>query len=235
MTVCLLITTWNRSEQLRRSLERLSTLTLPDEVLIVDDGSDDGCERVCESLEDRLPIRYLYNHQPFQAMCAHARNVGLKNTTCDLILTSEPEMRFETDIVAQFLAKHAEHSTAMLNAGTIHHEHPDWDPPQTTTTLNWEATWVAMYPREALLGVGGWDESYPDPWGWDDVDLVTRLGAYGCANIKMPECEATHQWHPPTHMDQSKNEAYFKAKMDANGCMMITANQGRDWGVQKHR
>ena len=90
MTVCLLVTTWNRTALLANSLQRLAGgLTLPDEILVVDDGGSDGCEGLCERarVEWGLPVRYLYNHRPYEAMCSQARNVGIKHTDADLIIT----------------------------------------------------------------------------------------------------------------------------------------------------
>lgn len=53
--VCLLITTRNRSHLLNRSLERLTRLTIPDEVLVIDDGGDDNCETTAMNFVGRLP------------------------------------------------------------------------------------------------------------------------------------------------------------------------------------
>ena len=60
----LLITTYNRAHLLYNSLMRLKSLTIPDEVLIVDDGSSDNTEQVCKDFEVHLPIKYIYNHNP---------------------------------------------------------------------------------------------------------------------------------------------------------------------------
>lgn len=236
MSTCLLISTYNRSSLLEKSLNRLSQLTLPDEILVVDDGGDsphDDCEGTCKRIVIGCPIRYIYTHNPGQAMCSHARNVGIRNTDCDWIITAEPEMWFNSDIVAQFLTKHKELPNDCFNAGTIHHEHPG-EP--NTTTYNWHATWVSFYGRQWLLDIGGWDEGFPDPWGWDDTDLVTRLVGSGHGTTIMMECEATHQWHEPHPHRQDRNEAYFKAKLsDDGGCTEIVANVDRDWGVIKLR
>lgn len=234
MSVCLLISTMNRSSLLEISLNRLAQLTLPDEILVVDDGGSDDCEATCHRLKvDRgLPMRYIYTHNPGQAMCSHARNVGIKNTDCELIITSEPEMYFETDIVAQYLAGHARLPTDCFNAGTINHKHngaPD------TQTLNWHATWVSFYGRQWLLDIGGWDERFPDPWGWDDTDLVTRLVATGHGTTIMPDVVATHQWHPEGQHRQDRNEKHFQDKMNSERCMQVVANVGHEWGAIKYK
>lgn len=81
MTTTLLITTFNRGGLLQNSLERLTQLALPDEVLVVDDGGADNTEEVCASFNDRLPIRYVYHNNPGQTICSFARNVGVKLAT----------------------------------------------------------------------------------------------------------------------------------------------------------
>ena len=235
--VCLLIATCNRSPLLSRSLTRLSELTVPSEILVVDDGGNDGCEAICDHLRGSLglPLRYLYTHNPGDTMAAHARNCGLRNTDCEYIVSSEPECLWETDILAQFLAVHAERPEDMLNVGTMHHEHPDWDPPQVTETLNWQATWVCFYRKDWLLRIGGYDEGFPDPWSFDDVDMGTRLMASGHGQYNIMEASALHLWHPHRGCRQDRNEAYFQRKMDSANCMEIVANQGREWGVPKPR
>ena len=237
-TVSMVVATYNRTPLLWNSLTALADKTWPDELIVVDDGGDDGCEGICGDLRAStgMPIRYAYNHRPYDSMAAQARNAGLKMTDCDWILSAEPECQFESDVVAQFHAYRDVYPNELLNAGTVHHEHPDWNPPQITETVNWQALWVCFYARDWVLSVGGYDEGFPSGWSWDDVDLGTRLFAAGHGQRNLTDVHVLHQWHPHRGMDQSKNEAHFRAKMKpgANGedqCMEVVANQGREWGV----
>lgn len=225
MSTALVYTTYNRTPLLRRSLERLKELTLPDEIIVVDDGGDDDCEAACAEIARWfvVPLRYIYTHQPGQSMCSHARNVALHATDADVLITSEPEMLFDTDVVAQMTADHEQDlvwgTRRIVNVGKVHHaQHPS----QTRcgcgcgqtkhTTVNWAATWITLYRRDWLLAVGGWDETFPDHWGWDDVDLCTRLRISGVGQYNDLDIEATHQWHQSNQCDQSRNEAHFKNK-----------------------
>jgi len=235
VTTCLLITTFNRSALLRRSLERLQSRTLPDEILVIDDGGSDGCEQVCQSLQHLLPVRYLYNHQPEDAQCSLARNIGIKNTTCDLIVTSEPELLWDTDVLAQMLKLHAERPTEVISAGTVHRLNEDGT--RGETTVGWVAPFTALYGRDWLHQVGGWDEGpWPDPWSFDDTDLLTRLRLSGHGQVIADEIHVTHQHHEPRWCRQDRNDEYFTQKGFDSGKMdHVVANQDRAWGVIRTR
>lgn len=225
MKTTLLITTFNRAHLLKNSLERLTTLTLPDEVLIVDDGSQDNTESICKEFEGRLPIHYIYNHNPNWSICSMARNIGVKNCIGDIIITSEPELIFVTDVIAQMLEERKKYPKQIISAGVVYHGqvstlgHPVLltDPkaalkdsiveeyeiqPRSyrqdgyVRTFNMQATFVALYEKKWLEMVGGWDENFPGAWGVDDWDLCTRLRIKGINQHICPHIEVIHQWHP---------------------------------------
>lgn len=242
MSVALVYATWNRGPLLEQSLRRLAELTIPDDILVVDDGSSDSTRQVCEeAAANGLPVRYLYNHRPYEAMCSQAKNVGIKSTDADFLIFSEPEMHFDTDVIAQVVAD-LESSTEkeLVNVGTIHHEQANgaacWCCGQPKhTTVNWQALWIAGFRREWLEDVGGWDEHFPDPWGWDDTDLGTRLRINGVGQYNDLKAEATHLWHPPRVQNQARNNGYFASKNfngnESQEHPLLVANQGCEWGV----
>src|SRR6185436_12033584 len=204
MKTTLLITTYNRGRQLQNSLERLTNITFPDEVLIVDDGSADNTETIVRSFEGRLPIKYIYNHNPDWSICSMARNIGVKNAIGDIIITAEPELLFITDLVKQMLEERNKYPKQIISAGVVYHaqQNTPYNPGLTTDpvtalkgeivqeyqiqprayrqdgyvrAINHQATFAALYEKEWIERVGGWDESFPGAWGFDDIDLCTRL------------------------------------------------------------
>lgn len=277
----LLITIFNRAHLLKNSLERLTYLTLPDEVLIVDDGSSDNCKEVVSSFESKLPVRYIYNHNPQHSICSMARNIGVKNTDCEIIITSEPEILFVTDVIAQVKRDMKENKNQIVSAGTIYHAQPNCqvgegfcvDPVQALKdsivqdyeiqprsyhpsgfckTKNLQATYIAGYRRDWLLEVGGWDEEFKGVWGWDDIELCTRLRINGINQFIDLNIEAVHQYHgslPPHIQGQASqiNEEHMKSKKlneveqeilehKKNNTYKkiderLIANRGKEWGV----
>lgn len=270
MKVTLLITTFNRGHLLKNTLERLLTLTLPDEVLIVDDGSVDNTKEIVEGFKDRLPIRYIYNNNPDWSICSMARNIGVKNCIGDIIITSEPELLFVTDVIAQMLKSRQNHPNEIISAGVIYHAQQSaafnpgllTDPASAlkseivedyiiqprsyhqngyVKTLNMQATFVALYEKSWLMELGGWDEAFPGAWGFDDIELCTRLRINRINQHICPQIEALHQWHPhlPPHIQgpaSAANDEYFKSKrldLLAAGDPGLIANKGKEWGIIK--
>src|ERR1700752_1912965 len=122
--VCLLYTVCDRTDLLRRSLERLEQLTPPDEVLVVDDGgTDPALLELCMEYDRRLlcPVRSLYTHNPGASQGSPARNVGIKAPDAEYVITSEPEMIFQTDVVQQLLMDTYSHPVEFGSAGVILH------------------------------------------------------------------------------------------------------------------
>lgn len=224
-TTCLCITLYNRAHLLNRSLERLTRLTLPTEVLIIDDGSNkDNCEETVRNFEGRLPIRYIYNHSPDWTICSMARNIGLKNTECDIFITAEPEILFITDVIPQMLQRHSEIPEKVISAGTIYHMgekailHEDMitnpaarlqnheavnesthgtnphNPQGYARIQNWTAPFAALYRKEWLMDINGWSENFKS-WGYDDTDLLTRLSFNGIQQHIDMDIQCIHQWH----------------------------------------
>lgn len=223
--VCLLITVFNRSNQLRNSLLRLSKLSLPDEILIINDGGGSSCEDVVNSFKDKLPIKYIYNHNPTWSICSYARNIGIKNTDCEIIITSEPEILFCSDVICQMLNYHKEMPNNLISAGTVYHggagskipnlaiENPinylksqkvnissnnpkPKDPNGFCKVEGWQATYTALYRKEWIESVGYWDEQFPDVYGVDDIDIATRIRIKLGINQKiMKDIEVIHQYH----------------------------------------
>lgn len=230
----------NRTPLLEISLNRLAQLTLPTEILVVDDGGSDGLADMCHRVVIDCPIQYVYTHNPHPSLCSHARNVGIKNTECDIVITTEPEMWFMTDVIAQMLADHSKRPEEVISVGTVHHmQDPRFPHLEDHVTRGWVAPWIALYEKQWLFDVGGWDETFPDNWGWEDTDLLTRLRVSGHGQHIDQEIEARHLWHPPRAIDQVPNEAHFRAKHIDGGAQIIgehiVANKDSDWGVIKRR
>ena len=225
MSICLLISTYDRTPLLRRSLEAWSRFSLPDELIVIDDGSLDDCEAVCAEYTDRLPLAYVYNHRPFDANPCQSRNVGIRMTECSDVLTSEPEVVPLTDIVAQMREARERYPADILYGVTFHEKAPGGETERIA-----HFPFYTCYLRSKLLEVHGYDEELPQSWSQDDFDLNGRLARVGHDYRRIEECEALHAWHPSRITTTEVQDAYLATKSWPES---IVANRslGEQWGV----
>lgn len=249
MKTTMVITTYERADLLKGSLRRLSRLTSPDEIIVVDDGGADHTKDVCLDAQRELPITYIYNDNPGPTICSLARNIGVRHAQHPWIITTEPELIYVTDIVAQFKELKPRFQGSVISAGQIFFAPAEWKPendpavldPEIPMPSEWESAigWVAphtaIYEKEWLEAIGGWDESFPGTWGWDDTDLLTRLRLTGHGQHSSLLMQAVHQYHGLGGDDFGYNEQHFLNKtfnQDETDLSQVVANRG-SWGVLK--
>jgi glycosyltransferase involved in cell wall biosynthesis len=240
----MVITTMDRAHLLALSLDHMAALTPPDELIIVDDGGSDNTREVVQEFADRevCVTRYLYNHNPGKSLCSLARNIGARYATHEWIITTEPELIFLTDLVRQFKELHEQHPTKVISTGKVYFQpealagqgidEGSWASWQVADA--WVAPHAALWGRNWLYAVGGWDEEFPGTWGWDDTDLLTRLRLAGYGQYIAREVEAVHLFHGLGSDPDSANERYFQAKSfmrDETDTTDLIANRGIEWGA----
>ena len=86
--ISIAIATYNRADELRRTLESLEALSLGDdltcEVLVVDNNSNDATRSVAEGFEGRLPGPLRYVHEARQGL-SHARNRSIEEARSEIV------------------------------------------------------------------------------------------------------------------------------------------------------
>ena len=93
MRLTVAVCTWNRAELLRRALEHMTRLIVPEDVewelLVVNNSCTDATDDVIASLAGRLPIQGLREPQPG---LSHARNRALRAATGDYLLWTDDDV-----------------------------------------------------------------------------------------------------------------------------------------------
>ena len=251
MNITMVISTYKRADLLAHSLERLKKLTLPEEIIVVDDGGfDDETREVVRAFREWSGIDCftLVHDNPGQSICSTARNIGVRWAKNDWVLTTEPELVFCTDIVARWERLHEDQPNDVISTGGVHFAPEGWVPSDNPEFLGldteypdswqdargWVAPHAALWNKEWLGEVRGWDETFPGSWGWDDTDLLTRLRMIGHGQFIDLGAEAIHLFHPLGGDEHSCNEAHFLAKdFHTGGVRDIVANREHEWGMLK--
>ncbi len=205
------IPTFNRKDTVSRVLDALGRQTLPRddfEVLVVDDGSNDGTPEILEhySAPFDLTVMRQGNTGP-----AGARNRGVRAANGEVVVFLGDDTVPESEFLAVHLRSHREaggRKVAVLGytgwprerrvTPFLHHineyglqfgyeliEDPDSVP------FNFFYTSNISLPRRALLEVGLFDTTFPDA-AWEDIELSYRLSQSGYVIVYRPGAVVRH-------------------------------------------
>lgn len=236
--ISVVVPTYNRLDQLRRTLEGLAAQTgldaLP-EVVVVSDGSTDGTDEYLASDEVPLPVVAVTQRN---AGPAAARNNGVRHATGELVLFVDDDAIPAPDLVAAHLRHHAASggdTTVVIGPMTtpedggalspwcqweqdmLYKQYDAMDRKQWGATARQFYTANASLARRHVLEVGGFDESFRRA---EDVELAYRLADRGLQFTFARDAVVVH------HADRS-----FAAWLDiANSYGRNDVIFGRDLG-----
>jgi len=89
LNISVVIVTLNRAMMLEDSLISLTRQTrMPDEVVVVDNGSTDNTREIAENFKSRLNIKYVLEKRKGIPI---ARNTGVKNSTGEVIVFTDDD------------------------------------------------------------------------------------------------------------------------------------------------
>lgn len=106
MSVSLIISTYNRPDALRVVLDSIVVQKhMPDEVLIVDDGSKDETRVLIETFAKNAPTKVRHVWQPDDGFrISRIRNLGIANSSCDYLIFIDGDIIMHPDFVEGHMA-----------------------------------------------------------------------------------------------------------------------------------
>lgn len=212
MRVTIVIPAYNRRPILGKVLAALDTqafgsepLVEDYEVVVVDDGSDDGTREWLEAGNGGERVRVVSQARSGPAA---ARNLGVEQARFDTICFIDSDLV----PVAGFLQAHASALRPVASGepraftcGPVV-ETDNFDAPQTEPHKLWDysrayfATGNVMIARRWIVEAGGFDAAF-GLYGWEDLELGVRLKRLGLSMIRAPQAIGYH-WHPRFSFDQ---------------------------------
>ncbi len=224
LSLTVIIPTYNRKDILKKCLNALFNQTYPQsdyEIIVVDDGSTDGIEKVVKSLINVSSCRLRYLRQKHKGP-ATARNLGIKNANGKIILFIGDDIIATPNMLREHMEFHKRYtsqSIAILGYVT-------W-PPDAVITPFMEYLYesgvqfgyssiddclnVSYYyfytsnislNRQFLLNYGLFDEDFPFA-AWEDIELGYRLTRQNLRILYNPQAIAYHE-HPMAPKSFSK-------------------------------
>jgi GT2 family glycosyltransferase len=201
-----IIPTYNRRESLRRCLDSLTAQVEPPpfEVIVVDDGSEDGTAEALARYPSRHPLRVLTTER---AGPATARNLGAAEAGGEYLLFIDDDVVTHPDLLATHMSTHeAEPECVVVGpmispAGERLSSWVRWE--QEVLDKQYEAmlkgkwgpsprqfyTANASLARRHFEASGGFDSTYRRA---EDVELGYRLRDMGLRFVFQPDAVVTH-------------------------------------------
>jgi glycogen synthase len=236
----------NRRETLSRLLGTLRN-DWPDqaEVIVVDYGGSDDLASSLRCLEWPV-LRYIYADAQGTFCLSHARNIGLRAAFGRWVVILDCDLLVAPGFIAQTLAFCRAHPEAVV-CGPVYKLMPsaqdriekgELDPLRDFEKLQQEALphridapagGLLAFPRALMAGIGGYDEEYKG-YGFEDVDLMDRLGKRGATLSLADGFQALHQFHGyPTGYNTAELEAANRKRFLSRPDTGVS-NANRHWG-----
>lgn len=216
MTISLIIPTYNRPLLLRHTLAAVAQLELlPDEVIIVDDGSPYHYKPEARSYKLRL-IRQSHKGQ------AATLNTGVRAARGDICCFLDDDCTPEPDWLVHLMAPFTDPDVIGVS-GAIHYVHPDYEPEWGDRVVQnqkgrWPMSGNMAYRRDLLFRLGGFDEELP---AYFDKDCALRALDYGRL-IPAPRARVFHAREPWT-------PELLKSKVSNASTWVTLANRHDIW------
>jgi glycosyltransferase involved in cell wall biosynthesis len=200
-TVSVVIPCYNKAHYIYHTVSAILNQTIPpDEIVVVDDASEDASPIILQHLPVKL-IRHERNQGP-----AAARNTALSATKGDIIVFIDADAYADYRLIEVFLRAYNEIQDPRLggvggrgiecNINTIFDRwralHARQDFGLKPREVPYLFGLCASYKREVLLQVGGFDTFFPINAG-EDVDLGYRIRKAGYKLYYIPDAKVYHQ------------------------------------------
>lgn len=213
-TFSLIIPTFNRADLIGRTLESVFAQTrLPDEIIVVDDGSTDGTLDLLASYGSKICVMTQANRGP-----GAARNLGVRHATGDYVVFLDSDDLWFPWTLATYARVIEEHGSPAFVSGKLFLFRNSIEPLQITQAPLREHLFTdyfasshcgvhcsagqAVIRRDIYLDSGGFVEEKINA---EDHDLVMRLGTkLGFVWIEAPEMVAYRQHAAAVTKDLSK-------------------------------
>jgi len=190
--ISVIISTYNRSDFLKKAIKSVLDQTFEDfELLIIDDCSTDDTEKIVRNFKDKR-VRYIKTSEN-TGHDGKPKNIGILNANGEYIAFLDDDDIYRKKEALAIIYTYLKHTTADVAYGDYLNNIEgkkkreagwsiDFDP-QLLSQRNYISMSVSFVKREKLIEVGGFNEELEQ---FKDWNLWMRLHKNGCQFIHVP-------------------------------------------------
>src|SRR3989344_3241313 len=121
LTVSIIVPTYNRAKMLEKAILSLDKLDYPKnkyELIIINDGSTDNTEQIVKNVKNKISCKLKYFYQQNKKLSA-ARNLAIKNSNKEIIVSVDDDMLFPSDWLKKLLKPFQNDSIGVVGGPSI--------------------------------------------------------------------------------------------------------------------
>jgi glycosyltransferase involved in cell wall biosynthesis len=200
--ISIIVPAYNAAQTLPACLAALQRQTQPpDEIIVVDDGSQDQTTQVARAYGAQLL------EQPHQGP-AIARNLGIYQARGDIVLFTDADCEPVPTWVAEMMRPFTDPRVVGVKGSYRTHQQERvarlvqcefeerYDRLERLETIDFIDTYSAAFRLAVLREMGGFDPAFPRADN-EDVELSYRLSRAGC-RLMFNRQAVVYHWHPST-------------------------------------
>ena len=173
--VSIVIPAFNYGKYIAEAIESALAQSVPCEIIVVDDESTDNTAEIVK----KYPVKYIWQKNKG---LAGARNTGIREAKGKYIMSFDADDILRPDAIKEHLALlKNEKSIATCALMAFGSQNYTAYPRKATIPILLETNCIysnSLFPRQAWLDVGGFDEGEIMRYGWEDREFWLRcLGA----------------------------------------------------------
>jgi len=184
MKISVQISTFNRAPILKEVLLSLNNQTLSKdlfEVIVINDGSTDNTIEIIEEIKKKVSYKLVIINQDNLGLPI-ARNKGILNTKCDIILFIDDDVLADKNLLLEHYKTHLKKEDTVVR-GWVNHidkleipSKPIFKLADFSTSFFWTSN--VSVSRKNLIKAGLFYEKFYK-YGWEDIEMGNKLRKLG--------------------------------------------------------